>query len=70
MGRPYEGGKGVARDPTEAVKWYRLSTQQGLPEAQFRLGFMYANERSIDRSDVDAATWCERAAQQAYAMAQ
>lgn len=36
----YRKGRGVAKDKEEAIKWYRLSAEQGYAKAQFELGFM------------------------------
>jgi len=35
------GGLGVPQDNQEAAKWYRLSAEQGIPEAQYNLGVIY-----------------------------
>ena len=37
LGRVYDNGEGVAKDLAEAVKWYRLASEQGLAEAQSAL---------------------------------
>jgi uncharacterized protein len=42
MGLMYAEGQGVPEDDAEAVKWYRKAAEQGLAEAQFNLGEMYA----------------------------
>jgi len=34
----YDRGQGVPKDYKEAVKWYRLAAEQGVPKAQFSLG--------------------------------
>ena len=34
-------GQGVPQDYKEAVKWYRLSAEQGDAQAQYNLGVMY-----------------------------
>jgi hypothetical protein len=34
----YAYGKGVDKDPIAAIKWYRLSAEQGYADAQYNLG--------------------------------
>ena len=34
-------------DYAEAVRWYRMAADQGLADAQFVLGFMYANGQGV-----------------------
>ena len=41
----YEYGRGVGQSLTEAVKWYRLSAEQGFAEGQSNLGYMYETGR-------------------------
>ena len=41
LGAPDNDGQGVPQDYQEAVKWYRLATEQGDAQAQFNLGLMY-----------------------------
>ena len=35
-----DGAYGVIKDPTEAVKWFHKSAEQGIAEAQSWLGYM------------------------------
>src|SRR5262249_7233772 len=58
------GGGGGPADPAPAVGWYRRAAAQGDVHAQFRLGFLYAYGRGVDRDDVEAAIWYRRAAEQ------
>jgi TPR repeat protein len=39
----YRNGHGVTQDYKTAIKWYRLSAEQGNASAQLNLGAMYAN---------------------------
>ena len=67
----FQTGKGVAQDHAEAVRWYRKAADQGLAEAQFALGFGYANgQGGLAKDDVQAAFWYRKAADQGEAMAQ
>jgi TPR repeat protein len=36
-------GKGVLKNDKQAVYWYQKAAEQGLAEAQYNLGAMYAN---------------------------
>jgi len=38
LGLIYSKGQGVPQDYKEAVKWYRLSAEQGVAQAQYNLG--------------------------------
>jgi TPR repeat protein len=41
IGFMYAQGWGVAKDPAEAIKWYRKAANQGLQVAQHFLGMAY-----------------------------
>ena len=41
LGVMYNFGQGVLQDDTEAVRWHRLSAEQGHARAQYYLGLMY-----------------------------
>ena len=43
----YDNGLGVPQDYKEAVKWYRLSAEQGHASAQINLGNMYAEGQGV-----------------------
>ena len=47
LGDLYYFGRGVAQDYVEAVKWYRLSADQGNPDAQYKLGSMYEHNEAV-----------------------
>jgi TPR repeat protein len=70
MGRAYNVGGGVARDETEAVRWYRKAAEQGNAEAQRRLGLMYENGRGVPKDDGEAVRWFRKAAEQGDSGAQ
>ena len=50
-----ENGEGVERDPERAARLYCDAARLGDAEAQFNLGWMYANGRGVERSDATAA---------------
>jgi S1-C subfamily serine protease len=70
VGKLYDQGKGVSRDPRKAIDWFRSAAAQGNPDAQFYLGLMYAKGRATEKDDAVAAQWFEKAAEQGYARAQ
>ena len=59
----------VAAQSTE-IKQLRLAAEQGVAEAQFRLGVMYATGRGIPQDDQEAVKWFRLAAEQGGADAQ
>ena len=70
LGVMYEGGRGVSRDETEAVRWFRLAAEQGFAQAQSNLGAMYADGRGVPRDDTEAVRWLRLAAEQGHVAAQ
>jgi TPR repeat protein len=60
----YLYGQGVTEDAVEAVNWYRLAAEQGMPEAQINLGARYDKGDGIKQDDVMAYTWLNLAAKQ------
>lgn len=59
-----ENGEGVERDPERAAKLYCEAARLGDAEAQFSLGWMFANGRGVERSDATAAYFFHAAAEQ------
>ena len=57
-------------DAAEAVKWFRLSADQGDVDAQFNLALMYAKGGGVPQDAAEAAKWWRRAADQGFARAQ
>jgi TPR repeat protein len=68
--RAYEHGEGLAKDPAQAVKLYCDATRLGDAEAQFSLGWMYANARGVKRDDAIASYLFGLAARQGHEDAQ
>lgn len=64
--RAYEHGEGVARDAGRAVALYCAASMAGDPEAQFSLGWMFANGRGIARDEATAAYFFDLAAQSGH----
>ena len=67
--RAYQYGEGVARDPTRAQETYCLAAREGDAEAQYDLGWMYANGIGLPRNDELAALFFGLAAEQGHAQA-
>jgi TPR repeat protein len=65
--RAYEHGEGVAKDQIRAAALYCEAARGGDAEAQFGLGWMYANGRGIGRNDAIAASLFALAAEQDHA---
>ena len=70
LGRRYADGRDVARDDTEAARWYRLAADQGLAQAQARLGALYADGRGVAQDYTEAVRWYRLAAGQGLAPVQ
>lgn len=61
-----EHGEGVPRNPERAVKLYCQGARLGDAEAQYRLGWIYANGRGVRRDDGLASYFFAMAAQQGH----
>ena len=66
----YEHGEGVVRDPILAASLYCKSARLGDAQAQYNLGWMYANGRGVARNDGVAAFFFHAAAEQGLETAQ
>ena len=66
----YDLGRGVPQDDQEAVKWFRLSAEQGNAKAQYNLGAMYANGEGVPQDYKEAVKWYRLSAEQGDAKAQ
>jgi len=64
-----EHGEGIARDYDKAITLYCEAAHQGDAEAQFSLGWMYANGRGVARDDALASYFFGLAAKQDLAQA-
>ena len=57
-------------DFARAAEWYRRAADQGLPSAQFNVGYGYAHGIGIAKDEAEAVRWFERAAAAGHGMAQ
>jgi len=64
--RAHEHGEGVPRDPARAAALYCEASRLGDAEAQFNLGWMYANGRGIPRDNRMASLFFGMAAEQGH----
>ena len=64
LGRRYETGEGVPKDPSEAFRWYQLAAEAGHPQAQLRLAAFFEDGPGVVRDPQEAAKWHRRAAAQ------
>jgi ligand-binding sensor domain-containing protein len=62
LGIIYTVGVGVPRDPTAAIKWYRLAAEQGAVDAQINLGFMFDIGNGVPIDHNEAVKWYRMAA--------
>lgn len=67
--RALENGEGVARDLLGAAALYCDVARQGHRDAQYNLGWMYANGRGVPRNDAIAAFFFNAAAEQGIEVA-
>ena len=65
-----EHGEGVSKDVARAFALYCEAAKEGDAEAQYALGWMYANGRGVPRDDDTAAVFFALAAAQGHAHAQ
>ena len=63
LGVSYYGGKGVAKDYKEAVKWYRKA---GTSSTEYKLGLCYENGNGVTKDEKEAVKWYTKAAEQNY----
>lgn len=70
LGLRYFDGNGVAKDPAQAVVWWRKAAEQGDAEAQYNLGWAYSNGEGVPKDAAQAVAWYRKAAGQGLATAQ
>jgi TPR repeat protein len=72
MAGPLEDGMEAyqEKDYLKAVQVWRPLAQAGDPEAQYRVGVLYAEGKGVAPNDAEAALWFERAAAQGNPSAQ
>lgn len=58
----YFKGLGVEKNYDLALKWVRISAENGLPQSQYSLGRMYYEGKGVQQDYQEASTWVEKAA--------
>ena len=66
LGCCYANGDGVAKDPQQAVYWYRESAEQGYASAQYNLGVCYEYGNGVDEDLKQAEQWYLKATTQEH----
>jgi soluble lytic murein transglycosylase-like protein len=66
LAQRYEHAEGVEKDFAKANQLYCQAAKAGNPDAQFRLGWIYANGRGVPRDDGIAAILFVMAAEQGH----
>ena len=66
----HNGSLGVAKDETEAAKWYRKAAEQNFANAQYNLGVCYSKGQGVAADKAEAVKWYRKAAEQNLALAQ
>ena len=70
MGYAYANGRGVPRDPVQAVSWYKLAAAHGYAPAQNNIANLYEQGAGVAVDRAEAAKWYRLAAAQGHAIAQ
>ena len=70
LGLCYYNGDGVAKDFSEAVKWYRKAAEQNVAQAQYASGRLLRKGQGVAKDEVEAVKWYRKAAEQNDAEAQ
>jgi uncharacterized protein len=69
VGRIYDEGLGINKDPVIAARWFKQGADLGDIEAAFALGVMFAEGRGVDKDRTIAGQMFERAAAKQHALA-
>lgn len=70
LGRLHLEGRGVLRDETAAVEWFRKSAELGRADSAHNLGVIYERSRGTLKDAKEARRWYGIAADKGYARAQ
>ena len=62
----YGNGQGVAQDDSAAMKWLRMAADQGVVQAQCRLGVMYHLGQGVPQNTSQALRWLHKAQAQGF----
>jgi TPR repeat protein len=70
IGALYRAGRGVEKDPAQALAWFGKAADQGEPGGQFGLGVMHQTGDGVKQDNAAAASWYRKAADQGFGRAQ
>ena len=70
VGEIYANGKEVARDYTEALKWFRRAAKKGNDDAWKNIGWTYAFGQGVPKNYPKAFYWFRKSAEHGNAEAQ
>ena len=70
LGVRYEKGINIEENINEAIKWYRLSANQGYEPSQYILGNIYFYGECVEKDFKEAAKWYKKAAENGNAVCQ
>lgn len=70
LGMMYARGDGVARNPSEAVRWWRKAAEKKFAPAQNNIGFAYQTGEGAELNLTEAVKWYRLAAEKGDPMAQ
>lgn len=70
LGGMYARGQGVPRDPSEAVRWYRMAASAGNAASMTELAMMLFDGRGVPADSVEALRLLRQAADSGYTNAQ
>jgi TPR repeat protein len=48
------------------MKWYLMAAQQGRPEAEFKVGYLYEQGLGVAQNKPSAIAWYQKSSQQGY----
>ena len=65
----FYAGNGVPQNFKEAVKWFRLAVEQGVPEAEWRLGLCFERGQGVPADVEQAVLHYRRAADRGFEIA-
>lgn len=69
LARQYENAEGLPKDYQRALELYCHAARAGLSDAQYAMGWMYANGRGVSKNDAIAAQLFQIAAEQGHQQA-
>ena len=70
LGDRYRLGIGVKQNGAQAIRFYKMAAEQGVPEAQFALAEIYRYPEAGTPDYTEAARWYRRAADEGLPEAQ